>query len=359
MRPGCAGLIKFKKVHNVDSQKRDEWGTLIADSSDYDGTALYKRKTKKVKTIRFSEQGRRRVKAIVTADYTDVTTATTVTPADTTTTTNPTTLSVTPYEEDGDPTTTPAPEPETDTPDEEVHVVLLMDETGSMQPNRQKLIDAYNEHIIQNKNKWTNNGKKTVTYTYASFNTEMKIHEWGPITNAKKLTREGYNPGYNTRLYDAVGCIADKYGHENDVIFNVWSDGRNHQREAQIYNVADVADVISSRRGNNWKMYFMGCGKDQAAAAGIKDAANKMGFYSNEVTLFDGAGESDVNDSLKELKSSLDSEIFADDMFSFRSRGSSRKNKGRRGNGRGKGKGHGKGRRNKKGGRFGKRKRLG
>ena len=48
MRPGCAGLIKFKKVHNVDSQKRDEWGTLIADtdnksSSDYDGTALYER----------------------------------------------------------------------------------------------------------------------------------------------------------------------------------------------------------------------------------------------------------------------------------------------------------------------------
>ena len=99
------------------------------------------------------------------------------------------------------------------------------------------------------------NSKSTeIRFTLATFNVRVKINDYMDLTQASDLTTHQYNPGYNTNLFDTVGCLCSKYSDNDNVEVYVMSDGEHRISTNSAYSVNDVKEVTDKLRNEkNWQ----------------------------------------------------------------------------------------------------------
>lgn len=162
------------------------------------------------------------------------------------------------------------------------HVVLLLDETGSMMDIKAQVIDGVNEYI---------NSLRTQDIPYRlsliKFDSRhhTKMHDFLPLAEVSEFKE--YSPGAMTPLYDAIGRSAREIDTPKDgkVLFVIYTDGQeNSSRE---YSLSTVKSLIEDKQKSGWTFVFLGADIDAYSTGrslGVRDgnivSGNRSGFGS-------------------------------------------------------------------------------
>lgn len=170
--------------------------------------------------------------------------------------------------------------------------VIILYKSGSMECIRQAAIDGFNETL---------NGIKKAQVKFADTQEhyvslvafcacEMKqIFDKVPVTEAKPLTADDYQPCCCTPLYDAMGFTLNgmrkhvKAIDDAVVVVTIITDGlENASKE---YNGKSIKELVEQQKGEGWTFTYMGANQDALEVAERMSIRNSRNFdYSNEGT---------------------------------------------------------------------------
>ena len=143
-----------------------------------------------------------------------------------------------------------------------IHVIALVDETGSMQSTKSETILALNawfKKIHADSVKHKTPGTFTVT-KFNSFKTETLVFE-KPLTDADVLTPENYQPQHMTPLYDAIGNEIKATKSDADrVLFTIITDGEENYSKK--FTREQVFNLIDKKKKKGWQFEFLGANQD-------------------------------------------------------------------------------------------------
>ena len=159
-------------------------------------------------------------------------------------------------------------------------LVIIIDDSGSMQHVADKTISGFNEFLETHQKL-----PGEALLTLVKFNTNYEIvHNGVNIEDVPKLNKNTYQPHGMTALLDAVGRSIDEVGKRYDamseedrpaqVIFMIMTDGEENSSEE--YNLEQIKEKTKKRQDENkWEFVFMGA--DQNAWT----AGHSMGLFQN------------------------------------------------------------------------------
>jgi Mg-chelatase subunit ChlD len=137
-------------------------------------------------------------------------------------------------------------------------IIVLLDESGSMESTKVETIDSFNDFIFKQKELKTD---QAVLY-FIKFNEETSVvYENEPIESVAQLTAETYIPNGMTALYDAIVKsvhIVDKNIEPEDrVVCVIITDGEeNSSKEANLDSVKKIITYKESEK--NWSFVYIG-----------------------------------------------------------------------------------------------------
>merc|ERR1712048_585124 len=144
----------------------------------------------------------------------------------------------------------------------------MLDATGSMQDigGKRKGRDLVVRKMEEFRKMLKENNVIDQPLTFVTFNEKAKWTSYDSIKDWPTLTRRNYNPGYQTNLFDSMGCVLSKYksiNRDQQVSFYLISDGvhqltRKKQRQVT-YTEGDIEDMIEELRSEEgWDFHFYG-----------------------------------------------------------------------------------------------------
>ena len=193
--------------------------------------------------------------------------------------------------------------------DKDMHIVFILDESGSMGSIWDSTIDAVNEYFNAQK---LEEGKTWVTLV--KFDTEFRpLYNFMPLQNIKPLTRETYCPRGMTSLHDAIGKTIDEHKNRKNIktIFVVMTDGG--ENSSKQHTLDSVKTRIEKQKKDGWDFVFLGANIDsynvggnygfnttvnwKATDRGVVAMASSMQNYS---TVYRATGQSIGSAALQE-----------------------------------------------------------
>lgn len=170
------------------------------------------------------------------------------------------------------------------------YVVLVLDESGSMQSCKDAARNHFNEQVQTVKE--TAKGQ-TVKVSLVKFSTRVnELYFNKPLKELAEIGPREYNPSGNTALYDAMGLTMLKMDKELkdlkkknvSVLFVVVSDGEeNHSKEfGGEHGRERLQTMIEERqKTDRWTFTYMGANQD------ITKVAKSLGIHLGNTTAFD------------------------------------------------------------------------
>ncbi len=175
----------------------------------------------------------------------------------------------------------------------QVFNVIILDKSGSMERIRQAAISGFNETL---------NGIKKAQERYADTqehfvslltfcNCEKKyVFDKVPVSEARPLTMEDYEPCCCTPLYDAMGfTLTTMRNHVRNiedavVVVTIITDGlENASKE---YTGSAVKHLVEELKGEGWTFTYMGANQDSVEVAFNLSIRNARNFdYSAQGTM--------------------------------------------------------------------------
>lgn len=148
--------------------------------------------------------------------------------------------------------------------DKDMHIVFILDESGSMGSIWDSTIDAVNEYFNAQK---LEEGKTWVTLV--KFDTEFRpLYSFTPLERIKPLNRETYCPRGMTALHDAIGKTIHEHKNRKNIktVFVVMTDGgENSSKE---YNLHTVKSLVENQKKAGWDFVFLGANIDSYGIGG-------------------------------------------------------------------------------------------
>lgn len=195
------------------------------------------------------------------------------------------------------------------------HVVVLLDESGSMSGQRSEVISTFNEYVDS-----VRETADTVSlYTFDSTGIRERIHRV-PAKDSRKITEDDYSPNAMTPLFDAMGKVMKKFEGENKVQFVTHTDGmENHSTE---FDYEKLKSYIDTQTNKGWLFVYLGegiQGKSQvaqfaglkvqfsafnrsAAMKGLSDTTMSYSVGSNDLSRYTNAGDEIDVDNGQQVK---------------------------------------------------------
>ncbi len=167
-----------------------------------------------------------------------------------------------------------------------IHVVFVIDESGSMYPSTNDVVEGYNKVIDEQKK--VKDGKCTVSLF--KFGTEVnKVYVGKELDDIKELE---YNAGGLTAMNDGIGTAIDEVGkwlndtkeedRPSQVLVAIITDG--YENNSKDYTLEKVRDMIKHQEEKySWKFMYMGC--DVTDANYAKDLGIKTRGFGNRNSL--------------------------------------------------------------------------
>lgn len=189
-------------------------------------------------------------------------------------------------------------------------IVVVLDESTSMNETRHKTISAFNEFLQTQKMQTVRAdvGAAYMTLIKFSGNKITTVYENTPISTAPMLTTETYTPRGGTNLNDAIGVAVAKTNvilaslppqNRPGVMFLIMTDGEENQSTQ--YNIRQIHQIVKDAEKVDWNFTFLGANID-AFAAGSNygfNHHNTMQFNTSAV----GGAMSAVSDSFVRMRS--------------------------------------------------------
>lgn len=137
-----------------------------------------------------------------------------------------------------------------------LHIVSILDRSGSMSGTEKEVIGAYNDFIEKQKKIATENAvsiKSTLIlfdHEYTPVYTKMKVEAVQP------LTEEQYQVRGWTALCDAIGKAVEDFKDKKRVIFFIETDGE--ENSSKEYNAEKVKKLVEQKTKDGWDFNFVG-----------------------------------------------------------------------------------------------------
>jgi hypothetical protein len=144
---------------------------------------------------------------------------------------------------------------------EQQDIIVIMDESGSMDYLGTEPLEAVNTFINTQKNSIENDES---TFTLWKFNTEITLAiDNEPLKNVEPFT--DFVPQSMTALYDAIGKAIDKKKDDKNVVCVIVTDGL--ENASQEYTGTIIKKKIQEQETkNNWKFVYLGANQDVFAS---------------------------------------------------------------------------------------------
>lgn len=138
------------------------------------------------------------------------------------------------------------------------NIVLLIDQTGSMESRKADVIGGFNQFLEEQKR-----SKHKINFTMTLFDSiEIeKRYVNVDIERVVPLNDETYKPRACTPLWDAIGQTIAEIDGKSDVLFVIITDGE--ENSSQEYTSDVVRGKIKTCEQVGWKFLYLGVGLEK------------------------------------------------------------------------------------------------
>lgn len=165
--------------------------------------------------------------------------------------------------------------------DNNLKIIMILDESGSMFSIKQKIMTSIND-FIKSQKELSNDGS-TFTLVKFSDNVNTVIIDT-PLESVDILKNDEYTPAGCTALYDGIGFTIEKFKNCSNVIMVIVTDGQ--ENASTTYNNKIIQNTIKQYRDEkNWKFVYLSCDIDtfeQGNNIGIKRSAHTSNCVVNK-----------------------------------------------------------------------------
>jgi hypothetical protein len=197
----------------------------------------------------------------------------------------------------------------------QVHNLIILDESGSMDTIKSLIISGFNELVQSVKGIEAQFPEQEHLISMVSFNALNNniLHFVDPVNKLDNINDKSYNPASMTPLYDAMGFSISKLkqyldGKENySVLVTVLTDGE--ENASKEYTGAAIKNLVDELKQQNWTFTYIGADHDVEGMASKMNIHNTMSFDKNDQDIkrmFERESSSRIKFSLRIRKGELD-----------------------------------------------------
>ncbi|WP_445718162.1 vWA domain-containing protein [Flavobacterium sp.] len=170
----------------------------------------------------------------------------------------------------------------------QVHNLIILDESGSMNSIKKTILNGFNELINSVKSIEIEFPEQEHYISLISFNSNKNnnvIHFTEPVSKIETIDYKNYNPESSTPLFDAMGFsilklknfLRDKNNYS--VLVTILTDGEeNASRE---YSLTSIKRIIEELKSENWTFTYIGTDHDIDKTTMDLNINNKIRFDKN------------------------------------------------------------------------------
>jgi Mg-chelatase subunit ChlD len=135
---------------------------------------------------------------------------------------------------------------------DDLHIILILDESGSMDGIRADIVGSVNSFIREQKGIKSDNSK----ITFIKFNSVVSnVYEKKLLTETTELTLNDYKPQNNTALFDAVGFALVKYSDEKNICVIIVTDGQ--ENASKDFTREKMVELIEKQKKMGWNFVYL------------------------------------------------------------------------------------------------------
>jgi hypothetical protein len=180
--------------------------------------------------------------------------------------------------------------------DKNLHVVIVLDRSGSMGQIQQSTIDAFNDFIEKQRKE---PGADTTFFSLYLFADEVE-RLWSdiPVGRVTNLTHSNYHPNGRTALLDAVATAIKETDQwqEGEVLVVILTDGQ--ENASQHYDFATVRDCVLNNSTEDFEIIWLG------SDARSRQFAVLLGIPPENIEIFK-ITEEGIRDSYNKISDSV------------------------------------------------------
>jgi hypothetical protein len=170
----------------------------------------------------------------------------------------------------------------------QVHNLIILDESGSMEPIKKNIIQGFNEIVQTIKGIEKEFPEQEHFISLVSFNGLgcKLLHFIDPANKLSKIDSSSYQPNASTPLYDAMGFAINKLRQVIDsssaynVLVTVLTDGE--ENASKEYAGKDIKLLIEELKLNRWTFTYIGTDHDVEKFAESLSINNILAFDKSE-----------------------------------------------------------------------------
>ena len=170
----------------------------------------------------------------------------------------------------------------------QIHNLIILDESGSMDPIKTTIIQGFNEIVQTEKGIEKEYPEQEHFISLVTFNClgQKTLHFADPAGKLEMIDDSRYQPSASTPLYDAIGFSCTKLrsvlGNSTDynVLVTILTDGE--ENASAEYNGPAIKHLIEELKNNNWTFTYIGTDHDVEKFAVSISINNTMSFSKDE-----------------------------------------------------------------------------
>jgi len=170
----------------------------------------------------------------------------------------------------------------------QVHNLIILDESGSMNSIKKTILNGFNELINSVKSIEKEFPEQEHYISIISFNSKNEnnvIHFNEPVSKIETIDDKNYNPESSTPLFDAMGFsilklknfLSDKNNYS--VLVTILTDGE--ENASKEYSLTSIKRIIEELKSENWTFTYMGTDHDIDKTTMDLNIKNKIRFDKN------------------------------------------------------------------------------
>jgi len=191
------------------------------------------------------------------------------------------------------------------------HVVVVLDDSSSMQSCLEATISGFNEFIAGQKTDAKQSGIKTLVSLFKFNGSHVTcVFDRQDVETVEPLTKKTYNPSGNTNLLDAMGGVLMKINElltaknkadRESVIVTVLTDGE--ENASRTFKNTDIKGMVEKAQGKSWAFMFLGANIDAFSTS------SSLGFSTHNTMQYDTRNIASTMASASRMANSLKSEL--------------------------------------------------
>ncbi|ESU25023.1 hypothetical protein FEDK69T_02110 [Flavobacterium enshiense DK69] len=173
----------------------------------------------------------------------------------------------------------------------QVHNLIILDESGSMESIKQTIIQGFNEvmQTIQGIEKQFPEQEHFISLVSFNGLGHKLLHFIDPATKLKQIDDTNYQPDASTPLFDAMGFSINKLKQslqgqsDYNVLVTILTDGE--ENASTEFSGNDIKKLVEELKQNRWTFTYIGTDHDVEKIAISLSINNTLVFNKNEADI--------------------------------------------------------------------------